>query len=34
MNQFISLGELVLILVICYPLVILGKTLIEHIKEK
>jgi hypothetical protein len=33
MNQSISLGELVLILLICYPLLILGKTLIEHIKE-
>jgi hypothetical protein len=34
MNQFISLGEFVLIVLICYPLVIFGKTLVEHIKEK
>jgi hypothetical protein len=34
MNQLISLGEFVMILLICYPLVIFGKTLIEHIKEK
>jgi hypothetical protein len=34
MNQFISLGEFILIILICYPLVIFGKTLIEHIKEK
>lgn len=34
MNQFISLGELVLIVLVCYPLIILGKTLVEHIKEK
>jgi hypothetical protein len=34
MNQFISLGEFIMIVLICYPLVIFGKTLIEHIKEK
>jgi hypothetical protein len=34
MNQFISLGEFILIILICYPLVIFGKTLVEHIKEK
>jgi hypothetical protein len=34
MNQLISLGEFVMILLICYPLVIFGKTLVEHIKEK
>jgi hypothetical protein len=34
MNQFISLGEFFLIVLICYPLVIFGKTLIEHIKNK
>jgi hypothetical protein len=34
MNQFISLGEFLLIVLICYPLVIFGKTLVEHIKEK
>jgi len=34
MNQFISLGEFILIILICYPVVIFGKTIIEHIKEK
>jgi hypothetical protein len=34
MNQFISLGEFILIVLICYPVVIFGKTLIEHIKDK
>jgi len=34
MNQVISLGEFLLIVLICYPLVIFGKTLVEHIKEK
>jgi hypothetical protein len=34
MNQFISLGEFLLIVLICYPLVVFGKTLVEHIKEK
>jgi hypothetical protein len=34
MNQFISLSELILIVLICYPVMIFGKTLLEHIKEK
>ncbi len=34
MNQFISLGEFLLIVLICYPVVIFGKTIVEHIKEK
>jgi hypothetical protein len=34
MNQFISLGEFILIVLICYPVVIFGKTIVEHIKEK
>jgi len=34
MNQFISLAELILIVLICYPVMIFGKTLLEHIKEK
>jgi hypothetical protein len=32
MNQFITLGELILILVICLPVYALGKTIIETIK--
>jgi hypothetical protein len=34
MNQFISLGEFIMIVIICYPVMIFGKTLLEHIKEK
>jgi hypothetical protein len=34
MNQVITLGEFILILLICYPIIIFGKTLIEHIKNK
>jgi hypothetical protein len=34
MNQFISLGEFILIVLICYPVVIFGKTIVEHIKDK
>jgi hypothetical protein len=34
MNQVISLGEFILIVLICYPFIILGKTLFEHIKDK
>jgi hypothetical protein len=34
MNQFISLGEFILIVLICYPVVIFGKTIVQHIKEK
>jgi len=34
MNQVITLGEFILILLICYPVIIFGKTLIEHIKNK
>jgi len=34
MNQFISLGEFIMIVLICYPVVIFGKTIVEHIKEK
>jgi hypothetical protein len=34
MNQFISLGEFILIVIVCYPVIIFGKTLIEHIKNK
>ncbi len=34
MNQVISLAEFILIVLICYPFIILGKTIVEHIKEK
>jgi hypothetical protein len=34
MNQFISLGEFIMIVLICYPVVIFGKTIVQHIKEK
>jgi len=34
MNQVISLAEFILIVLICYPVIIFGKTLIEHIKDK
>jgi hypothetical protein len=34
MNQVITLGEFILILLICYPIIIFGKTLIEHVKNK
>jgi hypothetical protein len=34
MNQFISLGEFIMIVLICYPVVIFGKTIVEHIKDK
>jgi hypothetical protein len=34
MNQFITLGELILILVITLPVYALGKTIIQSIKDK
>jgi hypothetical protein len=34
MNQFITLGELILIIIICLPVWALGKTIIQSIKEK
>ena len=34
MNQFITLGELILILIICLPVWALAKTIIQSIKEK
>jgi hypothetical protein len=34
MNQFITLTELVFILIICIPVYALGKTIIETIKDK
>jgi len=33
MNQFITLTELVLILIICIPVYALGKTIIDTIKD-
>lgn len=33
MNQFITLAELVFILIICIPVYALGKTIIETIKD-
>jgi|LakMenEpi03Aug12_release.lakeMendotaPanAssembly.Ray.scaffolds.fasta_scaffold236901_1 hypothetical protein len=33
MNQFITLTELIAILIICIPVYALGKTIIETIKE-
>jgi hypothetical protein len=33
MGQFITITELVLILIICIPVYALGKTIIETIKE-
>jgi hypothetical protein len=32
MNQFITLGELILIIIICLPVYALGKTIIQTIK--
>ena len=34
MNQFITLGEFMLILIICLPVYALGKTIIETIENK
>lgn len=34
MGQFITLSELVLILIICLPIWALGKTIIETIENK
>jgi hypothetical protein len=34
MNQYITLAELILILVISLPVYALGKTIIQSIKEK
>jgi len=34
MNQFITLGELILIIIICLPVWALGKTIIETIENK
>lgn len=33
MGQFITITELVLILIVCIPVYALGKTIIETIKE-
>ncbi|MEY2888108.1 MAG: hypothetical protein RIT01_590 [Pseudomonadota bacterium] len=33
MGQFITLPEFILILIICFPVYALGKTIIESIKE-
>lgn len=32
MNQFITLGELILIIIVCLPAYALGKTIIQTIK--
>lgn len=34
MAQFITLTEMILILVICLPVIALGKTLIQDFEEK